>query len=208
MYHRQGYWFSLTCVTLLCGCQASFEAIPTGRWEGRGTYASYKENAEGALEHTDGTYKTTVVISKGNVAGKDVRLVRVLSDHSDDPLFERSSVHVILTLSDSGVFADGNLLCDAHATVETRRSTVLAETGDDELDSVLQGHPAPDATLSRSGWRNILHVQYERPDETGRSPFAENFTFDGNRLIKKGYYGSEKAADEAVHWSEELRKVE
>lgn len=208
MPSKHGYWLFLTCTTILCGCQVSFEAIPTGRWEGQGTYASYKENAEGALEHTDGTYKTTVVISKRNVAGQDVRLVRILADHSDDSLFGRESVHVVLMLSDSGTHIDGSLLCDTHAKVETRRSAVLAEPGDDELERILGRQPSASVVLLRSGWLNFVHVEYESPGKPGRFPFAENFTFDGDRLIKKGYHGSEAVADEAVHWEEVLRKVE
>jgi len=206
--HGRRQWIYLTLAVLLCGCQASFEAIPTGRWEGQGKWSGYEKNKQGRLERRDGTYTTTVAIAKRNLAGQEMLVATVFSEHPDDSTLGFKRVHVLMTLTKSAKSANGSVLCDTHVQVDIDGPSTLKEPSDDDLEKVLEQDPPPPAKLSRFGWLKTLEVWYEPPDKTGRSPFAEDFIFDGNRLVKKGYYRSKNRTDEIIRWTENLHKVE
>ena len=207
--YRRYYWAYLTFTMLLCGCQASFETIPTGRWEGQGKWSGYQENEQGRLERQEGTYTTTVDIAKRSFAGQGMLVATVLSTHPDDSKFGLRCVYVLMTLTKADTSVNGGVLCDTHVQVGKHAPSTPHDPSDDNLEIVLREDPSPPAKLSRFGWLKTLHVWYQPPDKAGRLLFAEDFIFDGNRLFKKGYYcGSERTMDEALRWTENLRKVE
>jgi hypothetical protein len=179
------------------------DAIPTGRWEGEGTYSSHLKNDAGEWEDKSGTYHTIVVVEAREVDNRKLRVLAVLADHSEDEVFDKESVHVVLTLGEPDGSAAG---FNTHAKVVTKPETTLEIPGDAGVRAVMATDRLPATKHSQFCWLTSLDLRYETPDETGKSPFSERFTFNGNRLQKKGAYRMEDDGS-YVRWTEKLRKV-
>ena len=201
---RIGFAATILMMTI-SGCTASWDSIPTGRWEGEGRWTGWRKNDHGVVENISGRYPTSVAIAKTSHAGDDLLVIAVVSDHRDDPEFGSSGIRVIMTLAMPVQHADGSVTFDTHADVDICHGSASPEPDPVNIETLLKNKRVPPARLSRIGLRHFLEVRYssdvKTPDEW---EFAETFAFVGGRLIKEGLF--DDGSHLRVRWRETLKR--
>jgi len=167
--------------------------IPTGAWEGTGTYLDYKEvQAIGKKEPAQpgstldselqsgesGQYKTTLKIDHRRVDGVEVTVMEIESLRGKTQHLDDEATRVRLAVrerSRPGANA---------AVIET-----VAWEYNPDLTKPIE-LPADDiwitGTLMATGDAVVLHLYYFVPQEGDTTAFADTFVFRGNELLKVG----------------------
>jgi hypothetical protein len=189
------------------GCTATLDSIPTGRWEGEGQWAGWKENDQGVMEHVSGRYRTSVAVAKTCHAGADLLVITGVSDHRAEPEFGASGIRVAMTLGMPARYADGSIGFNTHADVATCQGSASPDPDAVDYASLLEHNRVPPARLSRHGFHQLLEVSYKPAVKaSAQSGFTETYTFIGNQLIKKGRFGEGEQSDKVVRWTEKLKR--
>jgi len=171
-------------ITLL-GCRTSLDSIPTGHWEGEGTWTSWDKNEQG--KKYSGQYRANVTISKEHYQANEVMVIAVVSDHCDDDDFGLYQINAVVALIEPELYINGSTVCNTYADVADHEEKDAPKIQEIDIGELINMHPVPPARLSRFGNEYVLEINYDPIDEaTGKSPFMETYTFEDDRLIKKG----------------------
>ena len=168
-------------------------AIPTGTWQGTGTYLDYKQiQAVGKRasarpnSHLDseskssesGHYETSLHIYKQNIDGMDVTIIEIESLRGKTQQLDDEATRVRLAIRERSREGDNVVAIE---TVSWEYNPNLAKPVEPQKeDTWVTG------TLMAVGDTVVLQVYYMVPHEGDSTSFYDTFVFRGNELLKSG----------------------
>jgi hypothetical protein len=204
-------------LTLVClaGC-ATYDRIPTGRWEGQGVYTEYM--AQNLIDEVNdkkeiarsNEYTTSMTITEETVQGNEALVIEILSKHDELETLENSDrTHLRVVLQPYKTLPNGTqLLSMLDCQIVIKSEDTLSEP---EWDSHLEGLGS--ATLEKRDGALIIHLDYQFASDDD-TPFQDVIVLYGNKAYKLGSIRSSEFKDSSldnlqrITWSESLRKVE
>ena len=168
-------------------------AIPTGTWQGTGTYLDYKQtqtvgkhdsrrpNSLLDLDNKSsglGDYATSLHIYNQNIDGMDVTIIEIESLRGKTPQLDDEATRVRLALRERSRSGDNVVVLE---TVSWEYNPNFAKPVEPQKeDTWVTG------TLMAVGNTVVLQVYYMVPHEGDSTSFYDTFVFRGNELLKSG----------------------
>lgn len=167
--------------------------IPTGTWQGTGTYLDYKEiqavgkhasrrpdsqlDADSKSGET-GHYETSLHIYNQNIDGMDVTVIEIESLRGKTQQLDDEATRVRLAIRERSREGDNVVVLE---TVSWEYNPNLAKPIEPRKeDTWVTG------TLMAVGDTVVLQIYYMVPHEGDSTSFYDTFVFRGNELLKSG----------------------
>lgn len=168
-------------------------AIPTGTWQGTGTYLDYKQiQAVGKVVSPrpdpqvelaskgakSGHYETSLHIYNRNIDGMDVTIIEIESLRGKTQQLDDEATRVRLAIRERSRSGDNVVVLE---TVAWEYNPDLSKPVEPQKeDTWVTG------TLMAVGDTVVLQVYYMVPHEGDSTSFYDTFIFRGNELLKSG----------------------